>query len=291
MRKYIYISVLVGMFLFFNFSEASTIQQLDRSINTQYSQYNDRCWLLQKIDFSSSTSEEILNASTSLTIATESGPDTTNLTSGYFGSTCRLQLTSTSTDTQTYQPTTECLDFYPSSTFSEFSYIYLSGGSLGGSQFRSVGTSTKIFSEALAWGGCSGSPYATDTIAQTLYFSLDTNATATTTPPYIGGSCSSISNWFGRAVCEAVAYLFYPPDTVLDYYTNLKTDLESKPPLGYFTAAKNAILTFSSSTTSTIQIGMATSSPAIELLKGGVQWLLWFLFIFWLFYKMRNVTI
>jgi hypothetical protein len=116
-------------------------------------------------------------------------------------------------------------------------------------------------------------------------------------PPPAEISCDS-GNWFYDAVCAAVGYLFYPSDeqqeSLGDTYGFLTSSISSKPPLGYFDAITIALDNINGGT-STISLMSASNTAAFSgvftPLKTGLTWILWFLFGFWIFHRIRLMTI
>lgn len=95
------------------------------------------------------------------------------------------------------------------------------------------------------------------------------------------GTCDDLGTIAG-ALCRVITHLFYPSQTSLTQFSNLKNIIADKPPFGYFTSIKGYLGNLKS-----------TSTPAFELtaqienidifgtLKTGLAWILWIFFGFW----------
>lgn len=99
--------------------------------------------------------------------------------------------------------------------------------------------------------------------------------TATSTALTI--TCDPADGLFANSFCKLFTYLFIPDPSVWDQFRSLQTDVEHKPPFGYWTVYKNA---FSSSTlavgTSTISLPAIQTLTVFSDLRTGIQWVLYF---------------
>lgn len=103
-------------------------------------------------------------------------------------------------------------------------------------------------------------------------------------------TCDPDSNVFVNSLCKIAIYLFVPNNNALDKFTNLKDAIISKPPVGYFYSIKTAISSIATSTAPiSISFGdtSATSSP-FYIFKTGMNWVLWFIFGFWVLNRFRH---
>ena len=103
-------------------------------------------------------------------------------------------------------------------------------------------------------------------------------------------TCDPDSNVFVNSLCKIAVYLFVPNNDALDKFTNLKDAIINKPPVGYFYSIKTAISSISTSTAPiSIDFGntSATSSP-FYIFKTGMNWILWFIFGFWVLNRFRH---
>lgn len=98
-----------------------------------------------------------------------------------------------------------------------------------------------------------------------------------------------------QAICNAASFLFYPSTpqqaTIGSEWGNIKTSVAQKPPFGYFTSVATA-LQQGTTTQSTTTIVNASTAAAFALFltpwKTIATVLLWVLFLFWLFNKIRK---
>jgi len=114
--------------------------------------------------------------------------------------------------------------------------------------------------------------------------------TATSTGLVI--TCDITDPGWQYSLCYLFAFLFSADYGDLNQFSNLKGMMEKKPPMGYFYAAKTALS------------GIATSSKAFEIgtlgpistyifdpLKTGLSVVMWFLFGFWVYNRIRNLEL
>jgi hypothetical protein len=148
----------------------------------------------------------------------------------------------------------------------------------------SLSTSTLIYGKAtlFGFGATSSEVIASSSIswtflAQTIYG----EGYATSTDP-----CDPGANFILFGLCR----LFLPSQGGFYQFQALKTDLESKPPFGYFSSFSEVIHTLSTSTTSTIPFPNLSllEAPLFSYIKTGTSWLLWLLFTFWGFGRFRH---
>lgn len=106
-------------------------------------------------------------------------------------------------------------------------------------------------------------------------------------------TCSSSEGLFTKGFCYILNFLFVPSQGSVNRYTNLIGYIEKKPPMGYFTEVKSALSGFTTSTTSTFALADISSIPnsPVSILKDALVWLLWFVFGFWLFHRVRYLQL
>ena len=106
-------------------------------------------------------------------------------------------------------------------------------------------------------------------------------------------SSTPIIDCAGDTWCNILSAVFVPKWADLQQFDTLRTDYANKPPFGYFTAIKTELDRLSVGTSSVQLINASTSEAIVPLglLRSGVAWLLWFLFGFWVFHKIRNFEI
>jgi hypothetical protein len=81
---------------------------------------------------------------------------------------------------------------------------------------------------------------------------------------------------------------------IVNNFIQLYNTLSTKPPLGYFTAIKAALNTLSVGTTSLILVNASTTqafSAIFTPLRTGLIIILWLMFSFWLFHRLRHLEI
>jgi hypothetical protein len=140
-------------------------------------------------------------------------------------------------------------------------------------------------------GGYYGeSGYYPDTYPTSTASSSDWVITCDPTDPLFTRSICQISKWTLDGINALLQFLFIPKSSDLNQFNNLKSALENKPPFGYFYAIKDALI-FNSTTTKAFDIASSTLamvSPIFNPLKTGITFILWLLFAFWVFNRLRN---
>jgi len=129
-----------------------------------------------------------------------------------------------------------------------------------------------------------GSPVATST-AITFSYSAG-GYTYTTSTGFVGTTCNSTSvDFLTGLLCSA----FVPQQISLTQFNTLYTKVSNKPPIGYLSAISTLISGTSTATTAidNLNIPAGTSSP-FTILRSGMIWILWLLFGFWVFTKIRH---
>lgn len=106
-------------------------------------------------------------------------------------------------------------------------------------------------------------------------------------------TCDSNSGLFQYGLCNLAVYLFQPTTDVLGNWESLGDFLTTKPPLGYFYAVKNSIVTnISTTTTSTIEQPVLFQEGDIfnpfHIMRSAFVWILWIVFAFWVFNRIRH---
>jgi len=129
-----------------------------------------------------------------------------------------------------------------------------------------------------------GSPVATST---PITFSYSAGGyTYTTSTGFVGTTCNSTSvDFLTGLLCSA----FVPQQISLTQFNTLYTKVSNKPPIGYLSAISTLISGTSTATTAidNLNIPAGTSSP-FTILRSGMIWILWLLFGFWVFTKIRH---
>ena len=113
--------------------------------------------------------------------------------------------------------------------------------------------------------------------------------TSTSTLSDLYTTCDPADGFFANSMCKLFQVAFIPSSSSLARFENIKTALESKPPFGYFLSISDALGSFSSSSTSTIDLAAINSlSTVFEPAKTLIGWVAWLLFGFWVYNKFRH---
>lgn len=131
--------------------------------------------------------------------------------------------------------------------------------------------------------------YTTVSVLPPLDFETPTS-TATSSEWSIDCSGGSI---ISNSLCYVLKYLFYPSQQSVYNFYDIKAEVENKPPFGYYKAVKDELSEISTSTPLfNFPTGLTTStSSPFYLFRSGLNWLLWLLFTFWLFHRIRHLEL
>lgn len=135
---------------------------------------------------------------------------------------------------------------------------------------------------------------ATSSISFNVYYNSVGNASSSIPQAQCSPSDGSYLGDFRAGLCQGISFLFYPSRGVLDNWSGLKNDLADKPPFGYFTAIKTGLDGLATSTpTSTLMTASTISSfsPILTPIRAGFALIIWLLAGFWLYHRMREITI
>lgn len=139
-------------------------------------------------------------------------------------------------------------------------------------------------------------PLASSTISYTTVSTIPPSYFETPT------STATSSDWtmdctggtiISNSLCYVLSYLFYPNQQSVFNFYSIKAKVENKPPIGYYTAIKSQINSLSTSTpiiNFPTGLSNSTSSP-FYLFRTGINWLLWFLFAFWIYHRIKNLEL
>ena len=96
--------------------------------------------------------------------------------------------------------------------------------------------------------------------------------------------------WIGSELCQVGVFLFIPSSRALRNFVNIKNAVANKPPFGYFSEIQTALTGLSNSSTSVIisSSTAATFSSVFGRIRTAMTWILWLVFGFWLFHRIRN---
>jgi hypothetical protein len=106
-------------------------------------------------------------------------------------------------------------------------------------------------------------------------------------------ACDS-GNIISDSFCGVLTWLFVPSPASFTQFINLKSAIENKPPFGYFTAIKTSLSSLTVGTTSLMLVNASTTqafSAIFSPLRTGLVWILWLMFAFWIFHRLRNLQI
>lgn len=120
-------------------------------------------------------------------------------------------------------------------------------------------------------------------------YNLPTSTISSSTPIQI--TCDPNSGFISYSICSLLVSLFVPSQSVLNQFSNLTTNINTKPPIGYFTAIMNAVGSLTS-TTPAFTISVDSTDPVnttfFSPIRIGLAWILWLAFGFWVFHRFRH---
>jgi len=94
----------------------------------------------------------------------------------------------------------------------------------------------------------------------------------------------------GNMFRDVVVFLFFPDQANLERFGNLWDTIRLKPPIGYFTAAKDELGNVGIGTPD-IAFNTTAAAGIITPLRTGIIVILWVLFAFWIFHRLRNLDL
>jgi len=126
--------------------------------------------------------------------------------------------------------------------------------------------------------------------AMSTYFPTPTS-TATSSEWVL--TCDEQDGLFSKSICYVFKYTLFPSGSTLEAYSDLRDDLSNKPPFGYFSLVSSAIndINFSATSSSSTVDLSNLNAPFFSVIKEVIQYLLWILFVFWLFSKIREINL
>lgn len=115
------------------------------------------------------------------------------------------------------------------------------------------------------------------------------NSTSTVTN--LNASCDSANNSvFNNSLCKLFITLFIPDEDSLSQFNGITDLISEKPPIGYLSMSIDALTNFSSTSLQTAAFTFNSNiqnfSP-ISSMRSGFAWLIWFLFAWWVFHRIR----
>jgi len=93
--------------------------------------------------------------------------------------------------------------------------------------------------------------------------------------------------FFDNLLCNLYVSLFIPSNTALNQFSGLWDNIKNKPPFGYFVAISAAMSGIAVGTTTLAFAGISDIS-IFGTMRPILIAILWFLFAFWIFHRLRN---
>ena len=94
----------------------------------------------------------------------------------------------------------------------------------------------------------------------------------------------------GNMFRDVIVYLFFPNQDNLNKFGDLWAKIQAKPPIGYFTATRSELANIGTGSAS-ITFDTTAAAGIISPLRTGLIVLLWILFAFWIFHRLRNLDL
>jgi len=94
----------------------------------------------------------------------------------------------------------------------------------------------------------------------------------------------------GNMFRDVIVWLFFPDQANLTRFGDLWDTIRLKPPIGYFTAAKDELALVGVGSAS-ITFDTTAAAGIITPLRTGIIVILWVLFAFWIFHRLRNLDL
>lgn len=91
-------------------------------------------------------------------------------------------------------------------------------------------------------------------------------------------------------VQNALLFMFYPSETILDNFAELKTLIASKPPFGYIAVYTTQLSALSSAGSATFDLADEDNIKTLifDPISNGLSYILWVCFGFWIFHRVRK---
>jgi hypothetical protein len=126
--------------------------------------------------------------------------------------------------------------------------------------------------------------------SSTMGYYYTTSTISSSTPIQI--TCDPNDPWYAYSFCKLGVALFMPSPTVLNGWANLGDFVKTKAPIGYFYSFVQALGGFNtSSTPSFVLTGISALTDIISPLDIGLAGVIYFLFCFWGFHRLRKLKI
>lgn len=162
--------------------------------------------------------------------------------------------------------------------------------------FETIATSSlisfTITGEIPYSGGNYGTYYPTSTPTSTAT-SSEWVITCDPNDPLFTRSICQISKWVLDGIVGILKFLFIPSSESLSNFVGLGDIIKNKAPIGYFYSIKSALNNVAA--TSSLAFDLATSTaalaPVLTPIKTGITFILWFVFCFWIFNRIRKLEL
>lgn len=103
-------------------------------------------------------------------------------------------------------------------------------------------------------------------------------------------TCAGLG-FIGEPICKVAFCVFVPPPTAFNQFLTLKTQLEKKPPFGFYSAIKDSFNYFNNGTTTLVLIAsssLAAFSTIFTPLNTGLGIILWVILAFYIIKRVRE---
>lgn len=117
----------------------------------------------------------------------------------------------------------------------------------------------------------------------------DITFTSASTTAELATTCDSADGAFANSICKLLQAVFYPSQQSIDNFSDLKDALENKPPFGYISSFNDAMGDLSSGASSTLDLSDLSGIGIFDDFRDLLEWVLWFLFGFWVYNKFRHM--
>lgn len=106
-------------------------------------------------------------------------------------------------------------------------------------------------------------------------------------------TCDPESGFFANSLCMLAQFLFMPKQEDFNKFNDLKAALENKPPVGYFYLIKNSLLGLNSSSSAAFNLPQdaSLSDYIFNPVRNGISFILWLIFGFWVFNRIRHLQL
>lgn len=109
----------------------------------------------------------------------------------------------------------------------------------------------------------------------------------------VADNCNNVDGIVASGICNSVAFLFMPDESILNKYAVLKDQIAAKPPFGYITVYTNTMNGFTSSTTATSTVDMSNLSQMsfFDTIRTALSWLVYLVFGLWVFHRLKDFSL